>query len=82
MKYRPQRGLLAEAMLEVREFDGSREQLQLLLPNGFTLVSVNPYTYDDRIGWDTHIVIAEWQDGDWVQQGAIGYTDGPLKEQT
>jgi hypothetical protein len=34
-------------------------------------VTVKPYCYDNRIGWDTHVVIIEGY-------GVYGFTDGPL----
>ena len=42
------------------------------LPTLSTTV-VEPYGFDDRIGWDTHIVLVKGQ--------AWGFTDGPLDKE-
>lgn len=78
-KFRWHRGSLAESMETVVDFDGSKEALVVLLkvdamPWFPALepehVAVEPYCYDERIGWDSHMVT--------VMGGAIGFTDGPL----
>jgi hypothetical protein len=73
MLYRPHRGGLAESMAEAKEFDGSWTGLQLLLPSDFILTCVKPYGYDDRIDWDTHVVVAQFPDGN---VGAVGFING------
>lgn len=76
--FRPHRGSLCESMDEVIEID-SREELVKHLNEDFpygspvTLKSldIQPYGFDDRIGWDTHIVT--------VNKSAVGFTNGNLK---
>lgn len=71
-KFRPHRRTLADAMDEVIEVD-SREALARHI--GSPIVSIKSYGgLDTRIGWDTHIVIARYPDGEAV----AGFTDGPL----
>jgi hypothetical protein len=82
MKYRPHRALLIEAMAEVVEFDdidgliaamgkGLSWYPQQHLPTRDN-VTVEPYCFDGRIGWATHIVSVN---------GAVwGYTDGPVPQ--
>lgn len=77
VKYRPQRGGLAEAMSEVREFDGTVAQLNLLI-HPFIVSAVKPYGFDARIGWDTYLVLATHPD--WpAEVYPVGYTDGPVE---
>ena len=74
--FRPQRGSLRQAMMEARDFDGTRAGLQGCLGCSCVLVAVEPYGgIDTRIGWDTHIVIARYPDG--TEQPA-GFTNGPV----
>lgn len=80
-KYRPHRELLDESMREVIEIATLDELVRHmrgsvqdwyppdLLPT-IENVAVKPYTYDDRIGWNTYIVTVNGQ--------AWGFTDGPL----
>lgn len=75
MKYRPQRGSLKESMESVVEFSGSKVDLLKILRREFKDiisddVTVKPYIYDDRIGWDTYIVL--------IKNNAIGFTNGPI----
>lgn len=83
MKYRPHRGMLADAMAEVAELAPDRDVLvahmRAEVSNWYPQdemptrenVEVKPYGFDQRIGWDTHIVT--------VKGNAWGFTDGPLK---
>ncbi len=78
MKFRPQRGGLAEAMREVVELD-NLEQLKHHIRNMYHLgcgsklgvVKVEKYGsgIDERIGWDTHLVT--------LDGSPVGFTDGP-----
>ena len=76
MKFRPQRGGLAEAMAEVQEIDPTIQGVSDALKSAYGSfapigeITVEPYGYDDRIGWDTHLVC--------VNGNACGYTDGPV----
>jgi hypothetical protein len=96
MKYRPRRGTLADAMAEVIELPDRAALVAHLAaelrPWGYVVedadVRVEPYWFDNRIGWDTHIVTLRNKQlgpGFWFFGGrsgvdvfgAIGYTDGP-----
>jgi hypothetical protein len=81
MKYRPQRGSLDVSMAEVVEVSGMDELLAAMLRGmegwypldhrpSRSNVTVEPYGFDDRIGWDTYLVCASGH--------AWGFTDGPL----
>ena len=83
MKFRPQRGSLADAMAEVVEIAPNTESLANAMNKIYDMsatpahafkpeqIVVEPYGFDERIHWDTHIVTA---------QGRVyGFTDGPLK---
>lgn len=71
-KFRHHRGDLAASMettVEVGTLDDLAVELQRA---GWSsgAIEVAPYGYDDRIGWDTHIVT--------VDGAAVGFTDGPM----
>ena len=77
--FRPQRGGLAEAMAEVMVFR-SRTELISFLNEDLAQYSlkidedkfrIEPYGYDERIGWDTYIVSMD-------DYGVFGFTNGPL----
>lgn len=79
--FRPQRGTLAEAMSEVREFDGTWAGLQALLPAGEHLQAVELYhPHDERIGWRTFLVTTWHQlaDGTRVPSSPAGFTNGDV----
>ena len=57
MRFRPQRGSLADAMSEMHEMPATKVALAAHLRCDIGDVEVKPYTYDERIGWDTHIVL-------------------------
>lgn len=79
--FRPQRELLADAMAEAREFDGTRAGLQALLDPGDVLAAVEPYGgLDKRIGWDTYIVTATNPDHRDPRPSVVGFINGPLIE--
>jgi len=78
-KFRYHRGGLRESMETIIEVSGKQDLVDKFLKDEWislynpTLdtVQVKPYSYDDRIKWDTHIVtLTEW--------GVVGFTDGPL----
>lgn len=96
MKFRPHRAQLDESMAEVVVLPDHAALVAHLANDlkrwGYQLnetdVRVEPYVYDDRIGWDTHIVTIRNQQvspGVWFFGahvgpdffGAIGFTDGP-----
>jgi len=80
-KYRPHRHLLEDSMREVVEVNDlpqlvrhMRRSVQSWYPPDelptVETTEVKPYVFDDRIGWDTYIVL--------VKGSAWGFTDGPL----
>jgi len=80
-KYRPHRGTLADAMAEVVEVadlpalvEHMRKSVQDWYPPEelptIKTTTVKPYAYDDRIRWNTYIVM--------VNGSVWGFTDGPL----
>lgn len=79
MKVREHRGLLSESMKTVREVKDRDELLGIiqaqLRPFGVDVkpaqLHVDPYVYDDRIRWDTHIITIDGY-------GVWGMADGPL----
>lgn len=78
-RFRFHRGLLADSMATVVDVT-SFPELVIIVGDycrdfGWgdadeESVSVEPYAFDDRIGWDTHIVCLNGK--------AVGFTDGPL----
>jgi hypothetical protein len=100
MKYRPHRGSLADAMAAVVELPDRAALIaylaDVLRPIGYEVedadVRVEPYCFDDRIGWDTHIVLLRnkpiagqrfldaTRGPDYF--GAIGFTNGPAAPAT
>ena len=75
MKYRPQRGSLSASMAEVIEVPNTIKDLKLALEKEYPFIDeikVNPYWFDSRINWDTHIVT--------INGSAVGFTDGGLDE--
>ncbi len=78
VKYRSQRGGLAESMATEVELNDFEALVQHLHNTGYKNartknVTVEAYSIDQRIGWNTYIVSIE---GD-----AVGFTNGPLKEE-
>jgi hypothetical protein len=83
VKFREHRGSLADAMetvIEVADRPALIEHIKALEPWGWSDcylsvvdgdVTIEPYGYDNRIGWDTHIVKLKGY-------GVIGFTNGPL----
>lgn len=79
-RFRWHRGSLDASMATVQEFDGTLAALVAILKADALPwfpalepdhVKVEPYCFDDRTGWDTHLVT--------VMGGAVGMTDGPLQ---
>ena len=79
-KYRDHRGGLIESMETTQEFnnkDSLLEYLQSILDDCFSghldssNVKIEPYCFDERVGWDCHIVHLEG----W---GVFGFTNGPV----
>jgi hypothetical protein len=80
MKFREHRGGLDESLATTVELEPTKDALNAQLQQRYGEwwkfneddVSVKPYSFDVRIGWDTHIVC--------IKGAAVGYTDGPLSE--
>lgn len=80
MKYREHRGGLSDSMATMVEVNGLQGLLWHLSKRAETYpsfpvvsektVHIEPYGFDDRIGWDTHIVTLDGY-------GVLGFTDGP-----
>lgn len=86
MKIREHRETLDESMETVEEIDPTMEAIASFinrkyagwlgdLPFPVKRIKVIPYTFDTRIGWDTHIVVIE-------DFGVFGFTDGPVQEKS
>jgi hypothetical protein len=80
MKFRFHRGGLDESMATAVDVDGwdglvahiaSQTNFSHFTP---ATMKVVPYGFDDRIGWDTHLVSDSY--------GVIGMTDGPCSPGT
>ena len=81
-KYRPHRGLLAESMKKLFEFETTEELIVYLRkelegfvkPENLTeeTIVVSFYGNDARNNWNTHIVHLP-------SFGVLGFIDGPLK---
>lgn len=81
MKLRKHRGSLADSMGTVVEisptYSALLDEIRKSMPSTNVeitegTVKVNPYGFDDRIGWDSHIVTVDGY-------GVHGFTDGPLQ---
>ncbi len=73
--YRDHRGSLADSMSTVQQMD-SIEDLETHLSKVYKqpsvgIITVEPYVYDKRVGWNTYIVCVDGR--------AVGFTDGPVK---
>lgn len=80
MKFRWHRGGLAESMETVVEIEPTRQALADLVTKDWIFwgetaspaeVDVRPYSYDDRIEWDTYLVF-------WRGR-SVGMSDGPVE---
>jgi hypothetical protein len=79
-RIRIHRGSLADSMETVRVVNGSKEDLFAIIQKSLEpfgreitsdMLTVTPYHYDSRIGWDTHLITIEGY-------GVWGMADGPL----
>jgi hypothetical protein len=76
--FRPQRGSLAASMNEVRKFGSKGELIDFLQKENkrhdCKRISIEKYgEFDDRIGWNTHIVVIDGC-------GVAGFTSGPVEK--
>lgn len=69
---RRHRGFLSEAMKTVKEIEPTIAAVREFFNEPDGAIKVEPYGFDSRIGWNTHIVT--------VNGNAVGFTDGPVKE--
>lgn len=80
MRVREHRPTLADSMATVKEIPATKQALQELIaasrPSGMTLIDIKPYSYDDRIDWDTHLIRVKFPDN---TTGIFGMSDGPLE---
>jgi len=87
MKYRDHRGSLSDSMETVQEFDtfeDLKEYLEYKWRQMYYVVEqvkIEPYGFDERIDWDTHIVTVQLKDvhGQYEYEGKfipVGWTDG------
>jgi hypothetical protein len=67
MKFREQRGGLAESMKTVQEIEPTIDALAVILKVPPSAITVKPYTHDKRIDWDTYLVC--------VEGNAVGFTN-------
>ena len=72
--YRDHRGGLAESMQDAREMaDFAELKRHLFRVFGEGKITVEPYGYDSRIQWNTHIVCHNGR--------GVGYTNAPVNTQ-
>lgn len=72
--FRPHRGTLQESMAAARQFSSFCDMIETISEEHAVEVSpsdieIKPYGYDERVGWDTHIVCMRGY-------GVLGFTDG------
>jgi hypothetical protein len=82
MKFREHRGGIVDSMMTEVEIEPTRDALLAVLSDKRWLgirevlkresLRVEPYIYDERIDWDTHIVSVDGY-------GVVGFTDGPVE---
>lgn len=65
--FRRHREFLDEAMKTVKEVDSIADIERI---TGYSNITIEPYGFDERINWDTHIVCENGR--------ACGFTNGPL----
>jgi hypothetical protein len=76
LKFRLHRGTLAESLATTCDV-ASKSDLAAAITNDLQIkvspemLHIAPYTFDERINWDTHIVTADGY-------GVAGFTNGPL----
>jgi hypothetical protein len=71
--FRPCGERLDDAMRKVVTLDSWDALAAHIAP--LRLASVEAYGFDERIGWNTYIVVAEYADG---VRGPCGFTNGPV----
>lgn len=84
MRLREHRAGLAESLATTIDIEPTTDALidainKSYASSGITInaesVHVRPYCFDERIGWNTHIVEID-------NRGVFGFTDGPLQINT
>lgn len=75
VSFRFHRGTLSDSMttmVDVIDLSDLLTIVQGLFPAAsHSNITVAEYCYDERVGWDTHIICIDCE--------AIGFTDGPVK---
>lgn len=80
MKIRIHRNGLSASMATVAEIEPTKEAIGHYLRDQWDIlgygvfsdqITVEPYCWDDRINWDTHIVLLNGK--------AVAFTDSPLR---
>jgi hypothetical protein len=74
MKFREHRGGLEASLKTVVELEATAFALARHLRVGVSDIQVKPYCRDERIDWNTHLVL--------VHGRPVGFTDGPLENET
>jgi hypothetical protein len=88
MKLRQQKGALSDSMATVVEIEPKFEALAAEVNKNLSFwydkefnlkgedIKIEPYKYDPRINWDTHIVLCR---DNGITYSVYGFTDGPLE---
>jgi hypothetical protein len=72
MKYRPQRGSLADSMAACVELDATYDALASYLGTNPEALEVKHYMFDAHSGWDLYIVT--------IGSEGVGFTDEEVTE--
>ncbi len=72
MKIREHRGMLADAMKTVKDIEPTTEAVACFLNTAKENIKVEPYGFDNRIGWNTYVVTD--------RGNGVAFTDGPLND--
>lgn len=83
MKIREHKGLLADSMETIRDIEPTFESLIECIKKSFESwpsfsflpeqIKIEPYCFDERIGWNTYIVTIDGY-------GVFGFTDGDIRQ--
>ena len=73
MLYREHRGSLEDSMKTIFSIKSTKKDLSQIIGCNIEDIEVKEYGYDDRIGWNTFIVL--------VKGIPVGFTDGDVNEE-
>lgn len=75
--FREHRGLLSDSMLTVKEVQSHDDILKIINFNieWYSKIRIEFYCYDDRIDWNTYIVMAKTKDDKEV---VVGFTNSDI----